>query len=293
MFFFTFFLYSITLKKTLGGYVNISNIFNGDGTKSSLSSNVINGHDASEGEFPFMAQIYHSNNPNELKYHCGGSLIGDQYIITAAHCLYNKDLNWVPLNNVRIVVGKNVRRDEENNHKLYFVKTVDFYGDPFTTAYDFAIYTLSTKVPESEASPIKIYPGKICNNIPVQVLGFGRVNPEVYEIKNVLQKANVDISSSTNCTKMNKHWNNNNEMLICQESKGINESNDSCKGDSGGPLITRYNDTNYLVGVVSTGHKLTNQSNTCGKNIVAYYARVGYYFEDIISITNISKKNLT
>ncbi|PVU87670.1 hypothetical protein BB561_006235 [Smittium simulii] len=229
-----------------------------------------------------------------LVYQCGGSLIGDQNIITAAHCLSDGHMAPIPIENVRIVVGKHVRRTEENKLKLYSVSSQKTFGYDKGIAYDFAMYTLSTKVPEDEATPIKIYAGRICDNIPVQVLGFGSVDDTGIKHLPVLQKVNVDISSSTNCSKVNPDWKNNNEMLICQESRGINESNDSCVGDSGGPLITRYNNTNYLVGAVSRGRKkIPGQTNKCGKDVLGFYARVGYYLNYISRVTKISKKNLT
>ncbi|PVU85607.1 hypothetical protein BB561_006931 [Smittium simulii] len=295
MFLFTFFLCLITLKKTLGSYVNISSIYSGDGAKSTLASNVINGHDAFEGEFPFMAQIYYLDRQRNFRFKCGGSLIGDKHILTAAHCLY-KDFSgksMIPLEDMRIVVGKNERMSKKNNYKTYSVKDVNKFGYPENRAADFAIIALSANVPEEEATSIQIFGGEIQNTIPVQVLGFGSLNSDGSMPSSFLKVASVDISNSTNCSAKTIHWKNNDGMLICQESRGKNESNDSCNGDSGGPLITEYKNKYYLVGTVIIGaKKKETQKNVCGKDIVGYYARVGYYLDHIAEITEIPKTSL-
>lgn len=47
---------------------------------------VINGRVADRGQFPWLAAYYH--NGNEFK--CGGSLISNKIVVTAAHCIYEK-----------------------------------------------------------------------------------------------------------------------------------------------------------------------------------------------------------
>jgi secreted trypsin-like serine protease len=53
---------------------------------------IIGGRPADPGEWPWMAAIL-VNNPN--KAYCGGVLITDRHVLTAAHCVYQLKLNQV------------------------------------------------------------------------------------------------------------------------------------------------------------------------------------------------------
>ena len=48
---------------------------------------VVGGELAKAREFPHMALLGYEIG-GEIKYECGGSLISDEYILTAAHCIF-------------------------------------------------------------------------------------------------------------------------------------------------------------------------------------------------------------
>lgn len=50
---------------------------------SSIESRIIGGEDAEEGQFPYQVSLRHSNNGKIL---CGGGIISNRFILTAAHC---------------------------------------------------------------------------------------------------------------------------------------------------------------------------------------------------------------
>lgn len=53
-------------------------------------SSIINGSPASLTEFPHVVALGYPNENNEFDFNCGGSLIAEQWIVTAAHCIKDR-----------------------------------------------------------------------------------------------------------------------------------------------------------------------------------------------------------
>lgn len=49
----------------------------------SPTARIIGGNDAPENKYPYQASVLHNLFPT-----CGGSIINDRFILTAAHCIY-------------------------------------------------------------------------------------------------------------------------------------------------------------------------------------------------------------
>lgn len=57
-----------------------------------IQDNIIRGHRAEVGEFPFQVALgYASKTDDSIEFRCGGSLIADDIILTAAHCVSRTD----------------------------------------------------------------------------------------------------------------------------------------------------------------------------------------------------------
>lgn len=57
---------------------------------SSLKTRIVGGEEAPIGKYPWLALLgYTSGRQGVPQWKCGGALIGDRYVLTAAHCVNN------------------------------------------------------------------------------------------------------------------------------------------------------------------------------------------------------------
>ncbi|XP_039955244.1 trypsin-like [Bactrocera tryoni] len=173
---------------------------------------------------------------------CGGSIIDDTTIVTAAHCLqsitadeiqvrlgstyYNKD-------------GRTVRTRAFRNHPGYNSKT---------HVNDVAVIKLSESVAEtSHIRYIRLAERTPATGTRAVVTGWG-VKCSLWCTKSpeILQEVEVGIVDRNACaSKEYKYGSEIGDTMVCAYDLG----KDACQGDSGGPLVAE----NELVGVVSWG----------------------------------------
>jgi len=209
---------------------------------------VINGANAKLGRYPYYAV--------SQPWGCGGSLVGERAILTAAHCVGR-------LFKGSVEVGLTTWRDKRGE-VLPIQKVIPHPKyDSWTFDYDYAIVILRTA---SKYKPVCMARKKYEKNWAkksLRVMGFGstksyRMNQEGKDIKgrrrlqtSRLQYTNVDQVSPSTCAL--KYWGEYmSTRMMC--ALGPNKK-DACQGDSGGPLIKAGRNAIFdvLVGVVSWG----------------------------------------
>lgn len=135
------------------------------------SMRIVGGEDAKVGDAPYQCSLQLSS----INFHtCGCSIISDQYILTAAHCVRGRNANELD-----ILVGTN---DLDNGGTYYkaesFVRHESFNSPAF--ANDVAVIRLKGKIQFNDAvQPIEYSPDEVPDNTEVQLTGWGRLSVRV------------------------------------------------------------------------------------------------------------------
>jgi secreted trypsin-like serine protease len=229
-------------------------------TERRVTPKVINGDDAPQGGYSWMVALLRADKSDSTEAHfCGGTLIGSQHILTAAHCLLN-DFDAVISDPREIEVSIGLRElpyDRGVRHKVRGFKIHPSFNRQ-TIENDIAIIKLAMPVSNQPLAVARQnYSELYAPGTEAKILGWGMTDPQLPILPTILQEALVPIQSDRTCIDEIGRWYKPSSML-CAGVKASNASSDdgidSCKGDSGGPLIVSDGaGGNKLVGITSWG----------------------------------------
>lgn len=230
---------------------------------------VVDGKPAKPGKWPFAVALVSRSNPNNFTAQfCGGSLIDDNHVLTAAHCVEGASPTQM-----QVLVGTHSlvaggRRVDVTRITVH----PDFGATPFLQA-DVAVLRLGTAV--TDIAPVAYAASKAADdavspdNSKTTVMGWGALEwnqggPEV------MHQARLKRNTIAECNALSLYSGQLTDNNVCAgdlQSPGKS----ACYGDSGGPLVGKDDKGQTVqIGVVSGGPRV------CG-DVPGYFARVGSY----------------
>ncbi|XP_039907654.1 prothrombin isoform X1 [Simochromis diagramma] len=227
---------------------------------------IVGGDDAEVGSAPWQVMLY-KRSPQELL--CGASLISDQWILTAAHCIlyppWNKNFT---INDILVRLGKHNRAQFERGiEKIVAIDEIIVhpkYNWKENLNRDIALLHMRRPVTFTDKIHPICLPSKpvakflMSEGFKGRVTGWGNLkeswNPAVRNLPSVLQQIHLPIVDQNICRSSTSVKITDN-MFCAGYKPDDNHRGDACEGDSGGPFVMKYPAENrwYQIGIVSWG----------------------------------------
>ncbi|XP_035913539.1 brachyurin-like [Anopheles stephensi] len=235
------------------------------------SHRIVNGQEATPGQFPYqIALLSEFVITSGL---CGGSVLTNNFILTAAHCVVGTA--GILASGGTAIIGAHDRSTVEPTQQRIRFSGPGVIPHPFYTSAnirnDIALVRLDAPIVfNARVQPVRLparSDSRQFGGFLGTVSGFGRTSDASQATSNVVMFTTNPIMTNADCIAS---WN---AVLIepqnvCLSGEG---GRSACNGDSGGPLAVQEGGS-LQIGVVSFG-----SAAGCAVGMPSVYARVSFF----------------
>ncbi|XP_037070708.1 chymotrypsin-2-like, partial [Pollicipes pollicipes] len=220
---------------------------------------VVGGAEATPGQYPWQAGLV---SVGATRTFCGGSVINNRYVLTAAHCTAGTTAGQIQVLLGDHQIGVN---DGETRYSVSQILDHPSYSSAFSSGFDFSLLRLDREIAfTARVAPVCLpAAGQTYAGATAIATGFGRLGASDPQAT-TLQEVQLPVWSQDNCRTK---WTSLLDNMICAGGYP-NGGKSVCMGDSGGPLVTNVDGRFALIGVVSYGQPCAHA------NVPDVFARV-------------------
>ncbi|XP_056298851.1 transmembrane protease serine 9-like [Pseudoliparis swirei] len=238
--------------------------------KAPKNSRIVRGQAVSPGSWPWSVSLNDDDGP-----FCGGSVINNQWVLTASHCISSHQLHTTT-----VYLGRHSQSGLNLNEVSSTLEDIICHSSHNTITHNNDICLLKLSAPVEFTDYIQ----PVClastgstfhSGVSSWVTGFGLTQYNASTGSDILQEVNLPIVGNNECECT---YPGITENMICA---GFREGGkDACLGDSGGPMVTEKDGRWVQSGIVSFGDGCARPLTPGG------YTRVSQYQDWITSITD-------
>uniref|UniRef100_UPI003AAF6F74 transmembrane protease serine 9 n=1 Tax=Centroberyx gerrardi TaxID=166262 RepID=UPI003AAF6F74 len=228
-------------------------IFNGQESKAQdcgvapLNTKIVGGAGAAAGSWPWQVSMHYNPAASHI---CGGTLISDQWVLTATHCM-------ISLSDWTLYMGRQTQIGSNPNEVTRSVSQIIVHPDYNNTFLNNDIALMKLSSPVSFTSYIR--PICLAGNSSLfhsatscWATGWGNIGKDVpLGSPQTLQEVEVPVvgNNQCSCQYILVEGANITDNMICagRENKG------ACQGDSGGPVQCKQGSVWIQAGITSFG----------------------------------------
>ncbi|RWS26971.1 Proclotting enzyme-like protein [Leptotrombidium deliense] len=213
--------------------------------------------------YPWMGALF-KNSGEQL---CGATIISDQFILTAAHCVHS-----LKPQELKVILGVHnlVKATAEDKyavskivaHEKYIEKDSQYNDDIALLKLEKPLKFSYNLLPICQPKKDMI---KFEHNL--NAIGWGQLQPDSDEMAQKLQEIYLPEVPREKCGKIWEQDLGDNRLCVGEEMKNV------CKGDDGGPLMYSVNSIWHQVGITSFSGPI------CGDKYPGVFTRVSYYID--------------
>ncbi|XP_064347064.1 chymotrypsin-like elastase family member 1 isoform X1 [Camelus dromedarius] len=219
------------------------------------NARVVGGTEATKNSWTSQISLQYQSG-SSWSHTCGGTLIKQNWVMTAAHCVDSQ-------RTFRVVVGEHNLSQNDGTEQYVSVQKIvvhpSWNSNNVAAGYDIAVLRLAQSVTLNSYVQLGVLPQSgtiLANNTPCYITGWGRTKTNG-QLAQTLQQAYLPVVDYATCSSSSYWGSTVKNTMVCAGGDGVRAG---CQGDSGGPL-------NCLVNGQYSVHGVTSFVSSLGCNV--------------------------